>query len=526
MRAAIDGSPRQLAQRRHINSIMGSRALQPQGELPSRASPGVIQRKTGFEYELDVPVMKGEGFIPEGAPDEQDDTYEYVTKAGADTKETIADRGYEQGLFKVVTDHGAITAAVQDFQRLFVNDQHVGAKVKEQLAKEDQEPAKLEYVTAALDESDANYAAMYSLQLRTVVESIKGVIAQDPSNDTFDIGAYTIGVPADLQPPIVNGKQQTEGWGGLVAKLRSAVNFNAYMQATAGIDITKVPSLVHHEVPQHLVAHRVHRKILAPLSGYVGRVIGSLPQCSTRAEYDAVRGFVTLVVQYLVSYAYWKTEENPGGTSKNLAPFWIKANLSQVRTQLPNGAADYVKRYKQDVFNGLGKINIDINKDVQSQNQARTVPDDEQPFSVSNVIPGTEESQFIFAVILEEYDKISEKPTIGAYEQRGAVVIPLEFRSIEAHPAAAELVRESVRIVDAVRALHGQAIADASQLDLISLSIDKVALEMGLTPKVFLDTLWTAAVARSVNIAQLFSACVEPATQSGARNIVREYVAK
>jgi len=484
-----------------------------------------IQRKTGFEYELDVPVMKGKGDVPESAPQDHKDTYKYVTKAGADTKEMIADRGYDRGLYKVVTDHGAITEAVQGFQKLFQNDQHVGNKVREQLAKENEEPAKLEYVTKELDEGASDYATKYSLQIRTVAESISGLMAQHLANRTIKMGDYTIGVPADLRPPVVAGKEQSEGWNANVAHLRNAVNFNAYMQATAGIDIKRVPALLRHDVPQSLVSHRVHREILGRLNPYVDQTMRSFPALDSLGKdgYDALRGFVTLVIQYLLSYAFWKTENNPGGTSKNLAPFWIKANLSEIRTRLPEGAADYIHLHRQKVKDAIVSVGSLINKLVLDTHRRREVPEDEQPFS-GQFVPGTEEQLFIFAVIFDEYDKISERPTIGPYEQRGALAVPLEFRSIEAHPAAAELVRDSIRIVHAVRELHGQPNVNEFHIATISQGIETVAREMELSPKAFLDALWAAAHAKGMDVTALFDDCLRPATREQAREIVRQHV--
>src|SRR5215510_6889379 len=178
MRDQISSSPVSAPAR---NDVLGARAGRGEVVATGRGAGGSpsgapAQCKLGFEFEMSVPLTTNDGSSPEGAPDEMDDTYEFVTSKGVAEKTPVSDNGYAGSGFKVVTDHGPISDVVDNFKKLYKGDQHVGCNIDTSM-----ETANVEFVTAALDERADNYADRYGVQLRVVAASMKGLMAWNPA---------------------------------------------------------------------------------------------------------------------------------------------------------------------------------------------------------------------------------------------------------------------------------------------------------------------------------------------------------
>jgi hypothetical protein len=66
-----------------------------------------------------------------------------------------------------VADHGEISDAVDTFKRQYANDRHIGRSIRTV-----PKTAKVEYVTAALDEMDADYLDLFGRQWQPLREDI------------------------------------------------------------------------------------------------------------------------------------------------------------------------------------------------------------------------------------------------------------------------------------------------------------------------------------------------------------------
>jgi len=120
------------------------------------------------------------------------------------------------------------------------------------------------------------------------------------------------------------------------------------MQATAGIDPAALPTLMNEQnTDQRFAAHDTHRLMLGLLPELVEATKPTLesmptPQNMGPGDFRSVLGFLYLVYEYLLGAALWQSTLSPGGTVKNMVPFFSKVNVGQVRNELPALARQFI----------------------------------------------------------------------------------------------------------------------------------------------------------------------------------------
>jgi hypothetical protein len=426
---------------------------------PTPSDKNSVQRYVGFEYELNVPVVKP-GSSVETAPEYMEDTYEFATSQGLEEKTVIDDRDYddpgkEKKGFKVVVDHGPISDAVDDFKKLYKEDYFIGKSIKDS----EFETGRLEYVTTALDEMAPSYRADYKKQLNAVKESIEKLQQRDLANNAVRPNGFLVGIPEDLRSPIKQNEEpvySTEEWNMIVNKLRSQINYLLYMQATSGIDLAAIPRLINPEIEKEFVEDSKtnnHRELLQDVYEVTNPIMenlissGTRPNGFTKEHGEEVEGYITLLVQYIIGNITWQTRFQYGGTTKNMVPFWSKVDLADVRKNLSPKAREFISKNVMLISKLLSNV------DVSFTEKARKfmVYDEgyEPPFEQGV-------GQFLVGALSGDSDTISERPGLPMNAlSNNHQAVPLEFRALATATLSSDgLVDASLAVVEKVRSTN------------------------------------------------------------------------
>jgi hypothetical protein len=426
---------------RAVGRWLAARSPHPHSQPQAGATPQAIQRLVGFEFEVNVPIYE-DGDGADNAPREMGPTYDFVTGKGIEEKTLVQDKDYATGGFKVVVDHGPISEAVDDFKTLYKQDDYVGGKIDTSM-----ETGRIEYVTAALNENDPAYVTNYTNQLTAVATSITNLAGQHPETDSFGAGDYMIGVEKKLIPPLEQGEGfPSNDWEAKESAMRTGIHYQTYMQATAGIGLGALSAFVQQggQDEGRFVATEMHQfiaaQVRARLPGVWQRIAtGRRPQGGmSDADVKALEGFVALILQYLVGDCAWQQVAAEQGTEKNVVPFWSKLDLAVLRKNLPQKAQDFLALNNALVFATLRDAHTAATQDIVRQ------PKRAGPLPAMMI--------FLTGALVGNTDGFSENTGLGMdplpHNKTG---LPLEFRSLAAHPAPGEIVTAALEVLAKVR---------------------------------------------------------------------------
>ncbi|MGH3622102.1 MAG: hypothetical protein ACRDQ5_09980 [Sciscionella sp.] len=417
----------------------------------------------GFEFELNVPVSLDDAEIPSTAPKGMRKTYEFVMAKGLEEKTELADRGYAGGGFKVVVDHGPISEKVDSYKRLFTEDIYVGETVRENFGADAYETGRLEYVTAALDETRPDYQKAFTDQLNPLVVSIKALRNKDPAHNAIPISDgidVLVGIPAELSVPLTRAGQEAgellddESYEPVFTAekaMRADVHFQSYMQATAGVDTQRVGTFLRQEAADagDYVSTPLHVAVVLATRDHSPGVIARILQVSDLARYDArtnseVEGFLTLLLQYVIGDCIWQTIPEAQSIPKNIGPFWIKMDLATYRGRLPQPAQDLLKTVTSRAYKELLAMHGRLLQERMPKSGRTREP-------AIDLI-----QNFLSGALAGNSDGFTE-PMLTNFDQLGGggQGAPLEFRSIRAHPSPDEIVGTAMAVVEKVRRTNG-----------------------------------------------------------------------
>ncbi len=450
------------------------------GLHPSRIAAGLgnpVQRLFGFEAELSVPSM--------GPPPNAVDARFRPGLENAQATPVIQqflmgglpydDRDLSQAdAFRLTVDHNALAALGEGAKRELVEAGYLQASFGPPVSN-------LEYATEPVDELKPGADAEIGAQVDAIAENMTSTYSTARTQVTQVDATENVyaGFPA----------QELSDWLGInfdddipsLGQLQDAINNDLYLQVTAGILPSAIPGLYSMAETQQggllmdrlEIASKVRARVDAlweqePFTSH--EYLLSLSEVSQKS----LKGLLYLIFGYMVGDAIWQTSLIPDGTSgKNALLF-----LPQMKPENFGVAAPSLKL---------------TDDDGPTQDFAKIV----SRFLLGSpfVLPATWANAFQ-GEVRNDRDHVVEHPydlivwkalsgqtveTVSPHDMRGdeqqqAVKnvsedqkgVPLELRTIQAHPKPGGLKAAVLALVDQVRELNTQHMNDVARQAVIA----------------------------------------------------------
>lgn len=325
---------------------------------PAGAVAGsALQGLTGFEVELHEPVYTTPG--PARKPDARKNESK-VTPA----IEAFLGGGLRYGrkygvernnLFELSADHGSFATLHHNLVVGLKKDGYLPGDWKFVSM------TNVEYITPPVEEREERSATKTNEIIEAVTdhatateEEAKKDGAQDVPEPALDLKT---GIPkSDLTAWIDSGDSDS------VEALNALKSYKGYVyhQVTTGVLPSEVPELFEQgakEVgggPLDTLRKTVVSKLLTE-SVRVGKetVEDSAAHLSSVADTRPIRGWLTLVAQYLLASKTEATDYTAGGTAKNLVPYLSKTDLTDSIQALPTDSRPSLTEDWKNVFRSL-----------------------------------------------------------------------------------------------------------------------------------------------------------------------------
>ena len=475
----LASSPYVVAQRQRFQSMFGARVKRQgwpdQGNEPARHlsatghAQAPVQRLIGFEVEYQVPTFgpptQDVTLWPDAAdPDQAVDEFlfggmKYGTKLGGSAK-----RG--ENSFRITTDHkGAISR-----EPIRAGLAAMGLLSPDK-TKDPDGSSNLEYVTSPVDE----LAKGSDKVLGTMIDKVA-----KHATDTFGLASKDMVSPLSAPAAgVKTGTPDTDIWAWLsdknyeqiqptIKQFRNQILDRCYVQATVGILPSAIGALFTQARTGGLhKADETRTEIYDAVSTVTGAVrdaikehefIKGLQRSKDTESLYAITGMVRLLASYLIGEALSQTEAFPGGSIKNAVPFLVKIDPAKLSDTFPGGlffgvaddlltvlAAELSQReeFKVKYWRDLGYASRDREANWVTSGSIK----DLAKLFLQGKTPGTDLQT---GSTLPSYDPMTEINKSGVDSQG----IPLEYRYVEAHPTAAGLKAELMKLVAEARAIN------------------------------------------------------------------------
>jgi hypothetical protein len=440
------------------------------GINPSQIAAGLakpVQRKFGFEAELSVPTMgpkpaaANARFKPGKKGAKPDPVIEQFLTGGLDYDRTNKSTDPN---FRLTADHNVLAKVGEDVKQELVQIGALEGVFGKQVSN-------LEYSTDAVDELKPGANAEIEQQIDAVAFHV-GTVTADADSVVSQVAKA---------PGVFAGFPQYElmTWldGGLwekvpsLAKMKGEIHDSLYLQVTAGILPSAIPGIFSMAGPdgggilfdQGDVVSKIQERVDG-LFGQQAFVASEYFKSLTPVSQESLKGIIYLIFGYMVADAIWQTTLIPDGTSgKNtflFLPQMQPENFANAAPGLhfhaddeygpPQGFAKFVSNFllaspyvKPQTWAGEfnGQVKADRDHVV------------EHPYDkiVKKVMNGEE----VKTVSPHDMQGDVQQPAVqeASENQMG---VPLELRTINAHPQPGELKSALLAILEQVQLLNTQ----------------------------------------------------------------------
>lgn len=337
-----------------------------------------VQRKTGFEVELDVPAYieppaaRKPVLVPpeELQPEEERDIQSFLG-GGLEYSYTygIQDKGY----FSLTADHASFQTQHAALIQALTEAELIQPFFYRSMTN-------LEYVTPAFEETteDLIDAAADAIRVHAADTAQKGA-ANSRQGITAPAHELFTGIPLAALRKLVGENAQLRG---LVDALPQGFTKEVYFQQSSGFHPSEIPALFTGSATEMLNQQK-HQMALAALnlqpgqyndnrqqvderigqindeavgaakpkiyakakllSGAVETAAGVVfPETVPGAKKEPIKGYLTLMAQYLIASKLEGYADFSSGTEKNMVSFLLRTRLEQARDALPEGTTEHL----------------------------------------------------------------------------------------------------------------------------------------------------------------------------------------
>jgi hypothetical protein len=322
--------------------------LELQRAAGNRAVTGFIQRKFGFEAELQINTF--------GPEQKSDDAKKFKRGAlkddgdhdGKECPPEVANflvhglpynepHGQNDSFF-LKPDHGESSLAVGNLFNML--SWRGFAPNPDDVLNAQTVPSNLEYASKAIDELAPGSTAQLEKQVKDVQQHVDAIFKGRPRERIFEIPAPAekmwTGVPVQALKDWLGPAFTNELIQGELKALQDALQDSFYLQVTAGIIPSALPELYKKDALAHAIAGREDAagppRVYAAMAMNIYEVMHDLATYAkfknhtfvkglTTVESEALLGLLHLAYSYVVGTAVNLTDAFPASTEKNAVPF-------------------------------------------------------------------------------------------------------------------------------------------------------------------------------------------------------------
>lgn len=471
--------------------------------------PSTVQRKVGFEIEMNVPTFgpapkvlplesnidKGPGlhgkknqrnvfpsveiaqFLWSGLP--------YGEDMGGDIKVNE---------FKLASDSGGIGDTIEEIEYRLHKYKYYDHRPNNY-----EPPSNLEYVTKAYDELAQGANTIYKAQFNQILNHMNGIypaatnhlmVIPPPPGAAAPKQNYYTGIPIQEFKNWL-GPEYDAAIGPEINAMKAAMQPSLYLQATVGI-IPSALRTLHQQGPSfwpgaksatQATTNAIEQTInaLVALPAFKNsNFIKDLKARPTTIDYEAYVGLLHLIFTYMVGQAYNQTTDLTGSSEKNAVPFLSHLELNDIMT---NTTTTYLKQKRLDpnhlnlipfISNFFGnRPHITRNYWIQQANLGLKAAVPARPnvieanFNsfVSDVLQGVPVK--VLSNEVNYFKAPDPMPAAVRAESENQEGVQLEYRRIDARPDFNGLEAEFFNIINQVRKLNTQHMNQANRDALI-----------------------------------------------------------